>query len=119
LRSRFDAAYELLYGVRLDDMDVEVVSWRAAAHGGDAARDIGIRLSVKPAAAKAVRKVYFDGRKLTVAVYDRAALALDQRIEGPAIIEERETTIFVLAGWNLRVHADGNLVAMKPPGGDA
>ncbi len=119
LRSRFDAAYESLYGVRLDDMDVEVVSWRAAARGGDAARDIGIRLSDRPAAAKAVRKVYFDGRTLKVAVYDRAALALDQQIQGPVIIEERETTIFVLAGWNLRVHADGNLVATRPRGGGA
>ncbi|MGH9332166.1 MAG: hydantoinase/oxoprolinase family protein, partial [Vicinamibacteria bacterium] len=29
LRARFDEAYEMLYGIRLADMDVEVVSWRA------------------------------------------------------------------------------------------
>ncbi|MGH9321521.1 MAG: hydantoinase/oxoprolinase family protein, partial [Vicinamibacteria bacterium] len=33
LRARFDEAYEMLYGIRLADMDVEVVSWRASAHG--------------------------------------------------------------------------------------
>jgi N-methylhydantoinase A len=118
LRSRFDAAYEALYGVRLDAMDVEIVSWRAAAHGGEATRDIGITLADRPAAAKAVRNVFFEGRTMAVAIYDRAALAANQRIEGPVIIEERETTIFVLAGWTLRVHADGNLVAKKRPGGD-
>lgn len=118
LRSRFDAAYEALYGVRLDDMDIEIVSWRAAAHGGEAARDIRITLANRAAAAKAVRKVYFEGRMMEVAIYDRAALAADQRIEGPVIIEERETTIFVLAGWTLRVHTDGNLVAEKLSGGN-
>jgi N-methylhydantoinase A len=113
LRARFDAAYEALYGVRLDDMDVEIVSWRAAAHGGDAGRDISIRLASQPASPKAKRPVYFKDRSLPVAVYDRAALACDQRIDGPVIIEERETTIFVLGGWSLRVHADGSLKAKR------
>jgi N-methylhydantoinase A len=113
LRARFDAAYEALYGVRLDDMDVEIVSWRAAAHGGDAGRDIAIRLATQPAKPKAQRRVYFKDRSMPVPVYDRAALARDQRIDGPVIIEERETTIFVLGGWSLSVHADGSLIAKR------
>jgi N-methylhydantoinase A len=113
LRARFDAAYEALYGVRLDDMDVEVVSWRAAAHGGDAGRDIGVRLAAQPGKPKSRRPVYFKDRSLPVPVYDRAALAGDQRIDGPVIIEERETTIYVLAGWTLSVHADGSLKAKR------
>jgi N-methylhydantoinase A len=113
LRSRFDAAYEALYGVRLDDMDVEVVSWRTAAHGGDAGREIGIRLASRPGKPKAKRDVYFKDRSLPVAVYDRGSLASGQRIDGPVIIEERETTIFVLGGWNLSVHADGSLIARR------
>jgi N-methylhydantoinase A len=113
LRARFDAAYEALYGVRLDDMDVEIVSWRAAAHGGDAGRDIAIRLATQPAKPKAQRRVYFKDRSMPVPVYDRVALARDQRIDGPVIIEERETTIFVLGGWSLSVHADGSLIAKR------
>ena len=113
LRARFDAAYEALYGVRLDDMDVEIVSWRAAAHGGDAGRDISIRLARQPGRPKAQREVYVKDRSIPVPVYDRAALARDQRIDGPVIIEERETTIFVLGGWTLSVHADGSLKAKR------
>jgi N-methylhydantoinase A len=113
LRARFDAAYEALYGVRLDDMDVEVVSWRTAAHGGDAGREIGIRLASQPGNPKAQRQVYFKDRSLPVAVYDRARLASGQRIDGPVIIEERETTIFVLGGWSLKVHPDGSLIATR------
>jgi N-methylhydantoinase A len=113
LRQRFDAAYEALYGVRLDDMDVEVVSWRTAAHGGDAGRDIGVRLAQSPARPKSRRQVWFKDRSLPVSVYERATLARDQRIDGPAIIEERETTIFLLAGWSLHVHPDGSLIAKR------
>ncbi len=113
LRARFDAAYEALYGVRLDDMEVEIVSWRAAAHGGDAGRKIGVRLQSAPARPKSRRSVYFKDRSQMVPVYERAALAHQQRIDGPVIIEERETTIFVLGGWTLDVHADGSLKARR------
>ena len=114
LRARFDTAYETLYGVRLDDMDVEVVSWRAAAHGGDAGRDIAIRLAEAPGRPKSRRQVWFKDRSTAVPVYERAALAREQRIEGPVIIEERETTLFVLGGWTVSVHADGSLKAKRP-----
>ncbi len=117
LRARFDAAYEALYGVRLDDMDVEVVSWRTAAHGGDAGRDITIRLAQTPGHPKSRRQVWFKDRSSAVPVYERSALACDQRIEGPVIIEERETTIFVLGGWTVSVHADGSLKAQTAPSG--
>lgn len=111
LRSRFDEAYENLYGVRLDDVDVEVVSWRAAAHGGEAERDISVTLESKPGRPRTRRQVHFKGRATTVDVYDRGSLARDQRITGPVLIEERETTIYVLAGWTVKVHADGSLIA--------
>ncbi|MGQ0836106.1 MAG: hydantoinase/oxoprolinase family protein [Gammaproteobacteria bacterium] len=113
LRSRFDAAYEALYGVRLDDMDVEVVSWRTAAHGADTHRNVSVTLARRPAEPKARRTVHFQGRSRAVAVYNRAALAPDQQLEGPVLIEERETTIFVLTGWTMRTHEDGSLIATK------
>jgi N-methylhydantoinase A len=114
LRSRFDAAYEALYGVRLDEMNVEIVSWRVAAHDdGDAQREIGVRLAERAANPKTRRTVYLRDQTMLVDVYDRAALSRDQRIAGPVVIEERETTIFVLRGWSLSVHADGSLVAKR------
>jgi N-methylhydantoinase A len=44
-------------------------------------------------------------------VYDRAALAAGQAITGPAIIEERETTIVLLPGWSATVDGRGCIVA--------
>jgi N-methylhydantoinase A len=34
-------------------------------------------------------------------------------IPGPVIVEERETTIFVLPGWTIRLHPNGSLIADK------
>jgi N-methylhydantoinase A len=114
LRSRFDAAYEALYGVRLDQMNVEIVSWRVAAHDdGGAQREIGVRLAERAASPKTRRMVYFRDQSMPVDVYDRVALSRDQLIAGPVVIEERETTIFVLRGWSLSVRADGSLVAKR------
>ncbi len=113
LRSRFDQAYENLYAVRLDDMDVEVVGWRVTAHGGDTGRSAGIEFAEKPARPKSVRPVYVGNDSLDIPVYDRSALIPGQEIDGPVIVEERETTVFVLPGWNMTVHPDGSLIATR------
>ena len=48
-----------------------------------------------------------------VPVYDRTCLAVHQRIDGPVIIEERETTIIVLPGWVATVDEFGCIVATQ------
>lgn len=116
LRTRFDQAYEVLYGVRLDGMDVEVVNWRVTAHGGDTGRKAEFGLAQTPAQPKASRCVYLENKAIDISIYDRTALALDQEIDGPLIIEERETTIFILPGWRLRASADGSLIASRREG---
>jgi N-methylhydantoinase A len=45
-----------------------------------------------------------------VPVFDRAHLAVDQLVEGPAVVEEWATTILVPTGWHVRTDAMGNLV---------
>jgi N-methylhydantoinase A len=113
LRELFERAYETLYGVRLDEMDVEVVSWRVSAHGGSTGREARLAPPKARAAPKSRRRIFFDGRFRTVPVYDRMALARGQRLRGPVIIEERETTVFVLGGWTLEVLGDGTLAAAR------
>ena len=113
LRQLFDVAYENLYGVKLDDMDVEVVSWRVTARGGDTERHANVVFADKAAKPKATRPVFLDGESIDTPVYDRGALAAGQEIIGPVVIEERETTVFVLPGWNLSVHSDGSLIATR------
>ena len=59
------------------------------------------------------RPVHIKGEARDVAVWQRAAITEDDCIAGPVIIEERETTIFVLEGWEVTRHESGSLVAEK------
>ncbi len=113
LRRRFEVAYQTLYGVQLDDMGVEIVSWRITARGADKEREAVIALPRDPGEPKATRSVFFDKAFLDVPVYARTSLAAGQTVDGPVIVEERETTAFILPGWCLQVHADGSLIATR------
>ncbi|MFT5132834.1 MAG: N-methylhydantoinase A, partial [Gammaproteobacteria bacterium] len=113
IRARYDKAYEKLYGVRLDDMDVETVSWRITAHGGETGREAKVSMAQTPGEAKQTRRVYFDHKYIEVPVYDRSALSVKQLIDGPVIIEERETTVFILPGWRMTIDEDGSIIANR------
>ena len=50
-----------------------------------------------------------------VPVYDRYALGTGATIEGPAVIEERESTVVVSAAAAIRVDAASNVIVEVPP----
>jgi N-methylhydantoinase A len=112
-RETFEAAYERLYSMRLPDVDVEVVSWRLIATGGAPARDSAPELGSSAARPHAARKARFDRGDVDTPVYSRRALAEGQTIAGPAIIEERETTIVILPGWRAKVDPTGCIMASR------
>jgi N-methylhydantoinase A/oxoprolinase/acetone carboxylase beta subunit len=51
-----------------------------------------------------------EGEWCDAAVYDRAALVTGQEIDGPAIVEQSDTTVLIEPGWRGQVHAAGSLV---------
>jgi N-methylhydantoinase A len=64
------------------------------------------------AAVKNSRKLYFQeyGEWKEVPVYDRNKMFTGHQISGPAVIEERITTIVVHPGWNARIDEFANVV---------
>lgn len=113
LRAAFEAEYEKVYALKLDDMPVEVVSWRVIAQGRPPAREAKVAFPAEWARPKRTRPVHLGEGPVEVPVYDRSAFAPGQTVEGPVIVEERETTIFVLPGWRLELHDSGSLIARK------
>jgi N-methylhydantoinase A len=113
VRDVFEKEYEKLYSLRLPDVDIEVVSWRLVATGPLVSRDSKIDLKPEPAKARNTRSARFNGHDIDTPVYARSDLALGQTIDGPAIIEERETTIIILPNWQARVDETGCLMASK------
>jgi N-methylhydantoinase A len=44
-------------------------------------------------------------------VYRRGDIGIGQKIEGPVIVEERETTAVIRPNWTVTVGEDGSLIA--------
>ncbi|MCC6887775.1 MAG: hydantoinase/oxoprolinase family protein [Hyphomicrobiales bacterium] len=107
----FERAYADLYGRKGPDVPLEVINWRVVASGP--APEAQIKLPRHGAAGrdprKTPRKAYFPecGGYVETAVYDRYALSPGMHLAGPAIVEERESTLII--GANARAQVDERL----------
>jgi len=114
---RFAAVYRAKYGYFYEDVPAEVVSLRAS--GRMAGREFSLQpLSSVPASSEALkgeRPAWSPAVRAMVphAVYDRARLAPDTRLIGPAIVEEPESTTVIGVGGSLEVDAYGTLVITR------
>lgn len=113
LRDAFAKAYFAQYNVNPSHVPVEIVSLRLTAEGPRPHFD-GVEAPKADAGqAKGHRAVGLWDNVDAVPVYDRPALGVGQVIAGPAIIEERETTIVLPPEWTATVDAIGCIIATK------
>jgi len=109
LEERFHAAHEQRYGYRMDDEPVELVNLRLIATvpvekpGLDEPAAEGEAVSER-------REANFDGEWREVSVYDRERMGEGSEVEGPAIVEFKESTCVVRPGWRGGVDGVGTLV---------
>ncbi len=113
LEERFHAAHEQRYGYRMEDEPVELVNLRLIAtvpvekpeleepehQGGDA--------------RSGQREANFGGEWIEVPVLDRGRMGRGSEVEGPAIVEFKESTCVVRPGWRGAVDGVGTLVLEK------
>ena len=111
---RFEAAYTRQYGRTLPMDAIEAITWRVRASGRNVPLDLKTQaLSGDPtASARNNRRVYFGPQHghLECPVYDRYALGAGAHGEGPALMEERETTVVVGPGGKWKIDAYHNLL---------
>ena len=112
IRAAFETEYQKNYGIKLENLEVEVVAWRVTAYGPEIDQGAA-RISGAAAGARSSRKVRFREGPQDTPVLARASLKVGDKITGPAIIEERETTIVVLPGWQASVDAHGCIFATR------
>ncbi len=113
IRRVFEDAYFAQYGVNPSHVPIEVVSWRLTAEGpedrvhaagpsgageGRPIREVAVPLWPTAGPAK---------------VFARPSLGRGQRLEGPALVEERETTIVLPPGWSATVDDAGCITAKR------
>jgi len=112
LVAAFESVYRQEYGNTLGTMPVVIVSLKTAV--------LGVRrkpvMSAPAAAAdgtipapRARRPVHF-GRWIDTPIYDRADLLPGMRFDGPAIVEQPDTTSVIEPGMTARVDGHANIL---------
>ncbi len=111
-QQQFLAAYQELYGKIDDDNPIELASLRVYARQSAPAPRIAPPANASDASLKATRDVYQTAARsfARTPVYERDALRVGQRIEGPAVIEERMSTTVISTGDVLTVDGAGCLL---------
>ena len=114
--SMFEQEYQSVYGLSLDDMDIEIVAWRVSSFSLSESRFVDREVDIQLGSPKGRRSIYLGSDAQTADVYDRETLGREQTLQGPCIIEERETTILILPNWRATVAKDGAVVAERMEG---
>jgi N-methylhydantoinase A len=113
IRETFETVYRTLFGRTGPEVPLEAVSWRVIASGPTPRVNLSApSVETSSDARKASRPVYFPEweEHRPVNVYDRYLLAPGATLDGPAIIEERESTIVVGPGARVDVDEARNVV---------
>jgi N-methylhydantoinase A len=114
IQAAFDATYHAAYGRLLDGIPVRVMNYRVTVIGRRPAFDMAVFAPKDGRSADecrtGTRTVWAEGAFHEAGIYDRLSLAVGERIAGPAILEQPDTTIFVDPGLYATVDRFGNLV---------
>jgi N-methylhydantoinase A len=120
IKTNFTRVYVSIYGHAMPETPIDIVSWRVIAQGPkprvalptskvDASRNA-------QSARKGMRQIFLPKHRDTVEipVYDRYELVCGTTLQGPAIIEERESTVVVNGPGNILVDEYRNLIVDLP-----
>ncbi|MEE2753205.1 MAG: hydantoinase/oxoprolinase family protein, partial [Candidatus Latescibacterota bacterium] len=123
VRRRFRAAYERHYGVEqiefegladlMDELPIRILNVRTSVLGVRSA--LSLKELIDPPvsslsdASLGDRSVYFEGRMRPCPTYDRLRLPWDARIEGPAVVEQEDSTFWIEPGVSGHVLEGGSI----------
>lgn len=114
IQNAFDTAYRESYGRLLEGIPTRVMNYRVAVVGKRPELDMRVFAPVDGKSADecliGTRHVFADGQFHNANIYERLELAVGAVIEGPALLEQPDTTIFVDPGLTARVDEYGNLL---------
>ena len=115
LKGTFEQVYRQLYERSGPPVEIEIINWRVVSTGPKP--DVHLQIPESSRAAnvhecrKGRRKVWLpeQGGFLDVPVYDRYLMYSGMKFEGPAIVEERESTVVIGQGSLCYVDQNFNL----------
>ena len=116
LKRAFDEVHEKIYGFKMDT-ELEIVNLRVVARGTVVSppRPQGERADEDASGAiiDAEHEAYFDGAMQTTPLYDREKLRPGNRVSGPAIVVQKDSTTLILPRHRATVDETFNLLIDK------
>lgn len=115
LKTAFDQTHQRIYGASAPDEDAEIVTFRVLAEITVPRLELPKVGGSAGGAARAIiaERPHYDLDRaafLTATVYDRAKLAAGDRFDGPAIVQQFDSTTVVLDGMSAEVDPYGNIL---------
>jgi len=108
----FEAAYAKLFGRACEGVPIEAVHWRTTVRGPAVGQHLVVS-NTQAEPVKGTRQAVFDrSGPVETTVYDRYALP-PGKYQGPAVIEEAESTAVVPPNWEFEMTDEGTLVLTK------
>ena len=107
----FDRQHDVLYGYSTPESPRELLCLRVVAEGITEKPSFGempFRGEDPSAAMKGQRSLYHEAESIIVPVYDGPRMGHGNKVKGPAVIEERTTTIFLTPDYELTCDRYGN-----------
>ena len=113
----FHQEHDRLFGFSLDQ-PVEIVTVRVTARGQLESTAMAQRSRASSSPDESLlgeRQVYFEDTAgfVSCGIYDRATLAPGSTVDGPAILENIDSTVLIDPGWRARIDDYGNCI-MRP-----
>ena len=118
-RERFDDRHSQIHGHAAKDRAVEIVSYRvrlrvAVPKYEPMASSEVTEKSAPSGSVKGIRMVYFNSGEATeTTLYEREQLPIGVKIEGPAIVEQFDSTIVIPPSWVGNIDGYGNLILSR------
>lgn len=115
LAQAFERAYQREFSRVLSGIPVRVLNLRYSRIGHRPKFDLRL-LAPKSSEAPQVlgtQRVYVAGAWVEARRFDRTALPVGQVIEGPAVLEQIDTTVWLEPGYQARVDEFGNLIVTR------
>lgn len=112
IQAAFEATYREAFGRVLDGLPIRVMNLRYARVGVRPKFDLAVLAPQGTGVTESVgaQQVYHGGRWWTAQRYARMTLPVGARVQGPAILEQADTTVWLEPGFEAVVDCFGNLL---------
>lgn len=116
IAERFGDIHEQTYGFKMDTV-IEIVNIRAVAIGEIKSPSLPINKAGSEDASHAIidakHKAYFNNEFVNTPIYDRTKLQPNNKIQGPAILAQQDSTTLVLPNYEAVVDEYMNIIIDK------